>query len=41
LIGSPTVPSSRSDLRDVAATNVSPSFISARNAVGAVKIVLT
>jgi hypothetical protein len=36
LIGSPTVPSSRSDLRDVFCTGASPSRISARSAVGAV-----
>ena len=36
LIGSPTVPSSRSDFRDVACTGPSPSRIRARMAVGAV-----
>ena len=36
LIGSPTVPSSRSDLRENFFTGPSPSRISARSAVGAV-----
>src|SRR5262244_2852648 len=41
LIGSPTEPSRRSDLRDVFFTDSSPACISARIAVGAVYIVLT
>ena len=36
LMGSPTVPSRRSELRSCALGQVSPSFISERNAVGAV-----
>jgi hypothetical protein len=36
LIGSPTVPRSRSDLREVFFTGASPACINARMAVGAV-----